>query len=114
MSKIVRIKDKDGNILYPISANPNDFTDYTISTTWEENTDIGDYETYPYKQTISTTVYTTDRDCYVLGGTPSSMPTKEECDEFGKLCQFVDFSNGVTVLASEETTVALTLRVRGV
>lgn len=90
------------------------YTDYTIGTTWVANTTIGDYETYPYKQTISTASYTTNRDCYVLGATPSSMPTKEECDEFGKLCQFVDFSNGVTVLASEETTVALTLRVRGV
>lgn len=90
------------------------YADYTISTTWVANTDIGNYEDYPFKQKISTTVYTDNRDCLVLGANASAMPTKEEMDEMGKLSQFVDFTNGVTVFASEETTVSLTLRVKGV
>ena len=88
--------------------------DYTISTTWEANTDIGDYETYPFKQTVSDDAYTDNRDCLVLPATPTSMPNADEMENMSKLCQFVDFNGGVTVLASEETTVALTLRVKGV
>lgn len=90
------------------------FTDYAITTTWVANTDVGNFEDYPFKQTVSSDVITENRDCLVLGATPSAMPTKEEMDEFAKICQFVDFTNGVTVLASEETTVSLTLRVKGV
>lgn len=135
MSQVIRMK-KDGKILVPLGlmkASAEDIScdsnqsnvqtelnlirgsvDYAISTSWVANTDIGDYETYPFKQTVSNTVYTTDRDCLILGANASAMPTKEEMNEFAKICQFVDFSNGVTVLANAETTVALTLRVKGV
>ena len=91
--------------------------DFTISTTWESNTDIGDFESYPYKQTIATTNYTDNSscDCLVFGANPSSFMSETERDNKSYLCEEVMFtSTGITLLATDATEVELTLRVKGV
>ena len=91
--------------------------DFTISTTWESNTDIGDFESYPYKQTIATTNYTDNSscDCLVFGANPSSFMSETERDNKSYLCEEVMFtSSGITLLATDATEVELTLRVKGV
>lgn len=91
--------------------------DFTITTTWTSNTSIGDYSNYPYYQTIATTVYSNDAhpDCLVYGANPASFMTEAERESKGYLCEEVQFtSTGITLLATDATTTALTLRVKGV
>ena len=91
--------------------------DFTITTTWTSNTSIGDYSTYPYYQTIATTVYSNDThpDCLVYGADPNAFMTETERENKGYLCEEVQFtSTGITLLATDATTTALTLRVKGV
>lgn len=90
--------------------------DFTITTTWLDNTTYGDYSTYPYYQTISTDIFTDDShpDCVVLSGNPTSFMTETERDNKSYLCEEVMFTgSGITLLASQKTLVSLTLRVRG-
>jgi len=90
--------------------------DFTITTTWEANADLGDYETYPYKQVISTTIYNNNSapDGLILAGDPTDFMTAAETEDKYKLCdQMLFTSTGITLLAKEETENALTLRVRG-
>lgn len=93
------------------------YHDFTITTTWTANSNIGDYETYPYKQTISTTLYANSSapDAYVMAANPANFMTEDEREDKDKICQEVQYtSTGITLLATEATTHALTLRVRGV
>ena len=102
-------------------ANNEEITDLPISTTWETNADIGDYTTYPYKQVIPTTKFTHAGDTgYVapdhelLAGTPENWLTQAEIEDIGKIFYQVDVSTtGVTLLATEATANALTIRFRG-
>lgn len=90
--------------------------DFTISTTWNNNSSYGDTSTYPYYQTISTDIFTDDShpDCVVLSGNPTSFMTETERDNKSYLCEEVMFTGtGITLLASQKTLVSLTLRVRG-
>jgi hypothetical protein len=91
--------------------------DFTISTTWLDNTTYGDYATYPYYQVIATTIYSDDAhpDCLVYGANPDSFMTEAERENKGYLCEDVQItSTGITLLATDATTTALTLRVKGV
>lgn len=90
--------------------------DFTITTTWNNNSSYGDTSTYPYYQTISTDLFTDDShpDCVVLAGNPASFMTETERDNKSYLCEEVMFTGtGITLLASQKTLVSLTLRVRG-
>ena len=90
--------------------------DFTITTTWNNNSSYGDTSTYPYYQTISTDLFTDDShpDCVVLAGNPTSFMTETERDNKSYLCEEVMFTGtGITLLASQKTLVSLTLRVRG-
>ncbi len=90
--------------------------DFTITTTWLENTSIGDYTNYPYYQTISTDIFTDEShpDCLVFGADPSAFMTETERDNKSYLCDEVQFtSTGITLLATDPTETALTLRVKG-
>lgn len=91
--------------------------DFTISTTWNTNTTYGDYSTYPYYQTIASDLFTDEShpDCLVFGADPSSFMSETERDNKSYLCEEVMFtSTGITLLATDATTTALTLRVKGV
>lgn len=91
--------------------------DFTISTTWVTNADTGDTTTYPYKQTISSALFNNNScpDAIVLAGTPTDFMSSAELEDKAKLCQEVQYTtSGITLLATEQTTNALTLRVRGV
>ena len=95
--------------------------DFTISTTWSANADTGDYTTFPYKQTILTNIFTHANDAgykapdwETLSGTPTDFMTQAEREDDMKLCTEANFTTtGITILAKEATTNALTLRVRG-
>lgn len=91
--------------------------DFTIGTVWEANTDIGDFESYPFKQLIRTDKFTSEShgDCTVYGADPDVFMSSIEREESLYLCDEVSYSSsGITVLANAETTVELTLRVKGV
>lgn len=91
--------------------------DFTISTTWVSNGDTGDTVTYPYKQTISSALFDNNSspDAIVLAGTPTDFMNATENLDLAKLCGEALYStSGITILASEQTLGALTLRVRGV
>lgn len=91
--------------------------DFTISTTWLDNTTYGDYSTYPYYQSIASDLFTDDShpDCLVFGADPSSFMSETERDNKSYLCEEVMFtSSGITLLATDATTTALTLRVKGI
>ena len=91
--------------------------DFTISTTWVTNADTGDTVTYPYKQTISSALFDNNScpDAIVLAGTPTDFMNATENLDLAKLCGEALYStSGITILASEQTLGALTLRVRGV
>lgn len=102
-------------------ADNEEITDLPITTNWETNADIGDYTTYPYKQVIATTKFTHAGDTgYIapdhelLAGTPSNWLTQAEIEDIGKIFYQVDVSTtGVTLLATEATINALTIRFRG-
>lgn len=102
-------------------ADNEEITDLPVSTTWEANADIGDYTNYPYKQVIATTKFTHAGDAgYVapdhelLAGTPGNWLTEAEIEDIGKIAFQVDVSTtGITLLAKEATTNALTIRFRG-
>jgi hypothetical protein len=54
-------------------------------------------------------------DAIVLAGTPTNFMSSGELEDKAKLCQEVLYTtSGITLLATEQTTNALTLRVRGV
>lgn len=91
--------------------------DFTITTTWLDNTTYGDYSTYPYYQSIASDLFTDDShpDCLVFGADPSSFMSETERDNKSYLCEEVMFtSSGITLLATDATEVELTLRVKGV
>lgn len=95
--------------------------DFPIGTTWEANADIGDYVNYPFKQVIETEVFTMASqtgyvapDHELLAGTPENWLTEAEIEDIGKIAFQVDVSaTGITLLAKEATTNALTIRFRG-
>ena len=94
-----------------------DQNDFTISTTWVANSDIGDYTTYPFKQVISTTLYSNDStpDGLILAADPDDFMTADEAADKLKICdQMLFTTTGITLLAKEATTNTLTLRVRGI
>lgn len=91
--------------------------DFTITTTWLDNTTYGDYATYPYYQKIETTIFSDDihTDCLVFGADPNAFMTETERENKGYLCEDVQItSTGIILLASDKTTTALTLRVKGI
>lgn len=91
--------------------------DFTITTTWLDNTTYGDYSTYPYYQSIASDLFTDEShpDCLVFGADPSSFMSETERDNKSYLCEEVMFtSSGITLLATDATEVELTLRVKGV
>lgn len=114
------MNDLEGRIATAFD-NVGDVNDFTISTTWVSNSDTGDYTTYPYKQTISTQIFAHANDAgykapdwETLSGTPTDFMTQAEREDDMKLCTEANFTtSGITVLAKEATTNALTLRVRG-
>ncbi len=95
--------------------------DFTVSTTWEANADIGDYSTYPYKQVISTNKFAqagTTGYCApnheLMGGTPDSWITSSEETDIYNIASQIDISTtGITLIVKEPTTNALTLRIWG-
>ena len=90
--------------------------DFTITTSWLTNNAYGDTSTYPYYQIISTTVFTDDShpDCFILGSTPTSFMSSKERDCKSYICEEVMFTSScIILLATDKTTVKLTLRVRG-
>ena len=97
-------------------VNGLDRNDFPITTTWTANADTGDYSSYSYKQFIASDKYkaTSAPDCVVLAGTPTDFMTSAEEEDAQLLCKQVMFTaSGITVLAKEQTTNALTLRVTG-
>ena len=91
--------------------------DFTITTTWLDNTTYGDYSTYPYYQSIVSDLFTDEShpDCLVFGADPSAFMTSDEDSAKGLMCGEVSFSSsGIIVLAMSATETPLTLRVRGV
>lgn len=91
--------------------------DFTITTTWSDNTTYGDYSTYPYYQSIASDLFTDEShpDCLVFGADPSAFMTSDEDSAKGLMCGEVSFSaSGIIVLAMSATETPLTLRVRGV
>jgi len=101
-------------------ASASDVHTYTIGTTWVANSDEGDYTKYPYKQTIATTDFSHASDAgyqapdwETLSPSGDFLTSAEEEDDM-KLCAEAKFTTtGITILAKEQTTNALTLRVRG-
>ena len=111
------VRNVGGNLKFVMEDMALDDNDFTISTTWVANADTGDYTTYPYKQVISTALYNNNSSPYaiVLAGTPTNYMSSAELEDKAKLCQEISYStSGITLLATEPTLNALTLRVRGV
>lgn len=111
------VRNVGGTLKFVMEDMALDDNDFTISTTWVANADTGDYTTYPYKQVISTALYNNNSSPYaiVLAGTPTNYMSSAELEDKAKLCQEISYStSGITLLATEPTTNALTLRVRGV
>lgn len=111
------VRNVGGTLKFVMEDIALDDNDFTISTTWVANADTGDYATYPYKQVISTALYNNNSSPYaiVLAGTPTNYMSSAELEDKAKLCQEISYStSGITLLATEPTTNALTLRVRGV
>lgn len=102
-------------------ADVGEVNDFTVGTTWVANADIGDYSTYPYKQVISTNKFTqagTTGYCApsheLMGGTPDSWITSSEETDIYNIAPQIDISTtGITLIAKEPTTNALTLRIWG-
>lgn len=110
------VRNVGGTLKFVMEDMALDDNDFTISTTWVANSDTGDYTTYPYKQTISTQLYSNNSSPYaiVLAGTPTNYMSNAELEDKAKLCQEIQYtSSGIILLASEPTLNALTLRVRG-
>ena len=111
------VRSVGGTLKFVMEDMALDDNDFTISTTWVANADTGDYTTYPYKQVITTALYNNNSSPYaiVLAGTPTNYMSSAELEDKAKLCQEISYStSGITLLAKEPTTNALTLRVRGV
>ena len=111
------VRNVGGTLKFAMEDMALDDNDFTITTTWVANADTGDYTTYPYKQVISTALYNNNSSPYaiVLAGTPTNYMSSAELEDKAKLCQEISYStSGITLLATEPTTNALTLRVRGV
>ena len=111
------VRNVSGTLKFVMEDMALDDNDFTISTTWVANADTGDYTTYPYKQVISTALYNNNSSPYaiVLAGTPTNYMSSAELEDKAKLCQEISYStSGITLLATEPTLNALTLRVRGV
>ena len=111
------VRNVSGTLKFVMEDMALDDNDFTISTTWVANSDTGDYTTYPYKQVISTALYNNNSSPYaiVLAGTPTNYMSSAELEDKAKLCQEISYStSGITLLATEPTLHALTLRVRGV
>lgn len=111
------VRNVGGTLKFVMEDMALDDNDFTISTTWVANADTGDYTTYPYKQVISTALYNNNSSPYaiVLAGTPTNYMSSAELEDKAKLCQEISYStSGITLLATEPTLNALTLRVRGV
>ena len=95
--------------------------DFPITTTWETNEDVGDYSTYPYKQVISTNKFTNASETgycapnhEIMASTPDSWLTEAQKEDIYKINDQIDIStSGITLIAKEATTNALTLRVYG-
>ena len=108
-------QDAAGHLQNEIDAQHTE-RDFTITTSWLTNNAYGDTSTYPYYQIISTTVFTDDShpDCFILGGTPTSFMSSKERDCKSYICEEVMFTSScIILLATDKTTVKLTLRVRG-
>jgi hypothetical protein len=109
-------QDAAGHLQNEIDAHHTDH-DFTISTTWLDNTSYGDTSTYPYYQSIASDLFTDEShpDCLVFGADPSAFMTSDEDSAKGLMCGEVSFStSGIIVLAMSATETPLTLRVRGV
>lgn len=95
--------------------------DFTVTTTWVTNADTGDYTTYPYKQVIVTDIFAqASTTGYVapthelMAGTPDNWLTESEITDINNIAFQVNVSTtGITLLAKEPTTNALTIRFRG-
>lgn len=110
------VRNVGGTLKFVMEDMALDDNDFTISTTWAANADIGDYATYPYKQTITTALYNNNSSPYaiVLAGTPTNYMSSAELEDKAKLCQEIQYtSSGIILLATEPTLNPLTLRVRG-
>ena len=115
--QVPTVRNVGGSLKFVMEDMALDDNDFTISTTWVANADTGDYTTYPYKQVISTALYNNNSSPYaiVLAGMPTNYMSSAELEDKAKLCQEISYStSGITLLATEPTTNALTLRVRGV
>jgi len=94
--------------------------DFPITTSWVTNDNTRNNTTYPYKQLIETEVFdNTDADesldGQVISATEGEVMTDAETEDSYKLSKdCTKAEGGFYVYASEETTVALRLRVRGV
>ena len=109
-------QDAAGHLQNEIDSHHTDH-DFTITTTWSDNTTYGDYSTYPYYQSIASDLFTDEShpDCLVFGADPSAFMTSDEDSAKGLMCGEVSFSSsGIIVLAMSATETPLTLRVRGV
>lgn len=117
VGQVPTVRNVGGSLKFVMEDMALDDNDFTISTTWVANADTGDYTTYPYKQVISTALYNNNSSPYaiVLAGTPTNYMSSAELEDKAKLCQEISYStSGITLLATEPTLNALTLRVRGV
>lgn len=88
--------------------------DFTISTNWIANTDTSTNGKYPYKQLISSNLFNAESCCdsEILAGNPKHNPTLVEELNAGYIRGYAIFdTTGITLLASDQTTVNLTLRV---
>ena len=101
--------------------NVGEVNDFVVSTTWANNADIGDYTTYPYKQTILTNKFVDAAQTgycapshELMAGDPDDWLTQAEIYDINKIFyQAAVSTTGVTLLAKEATLNALTIRFWG-
>jgi len=103
------------------ALDSSEVNDFTITTTWVANADTGDYTNYPYKQTISTAKFTQAGETgycapnhEIMASTPDNWLTESEKEDILKINDQVNITtSGITLIAKEATTNALTIRVYG-
>lgn len=94
--------------------------DFTITTTWTANDNTRNNTKYPYKQFIETEYFDNTSadatlDGFIISATEGEVMTEAEEEDSYKICKdCTKAEGGFYVYASEETTVALRLRVKGV
>ena len=91
---------------------------FNVATSaWGNNTDTSTNSSYPFKATISTTLYTANSSpiwTMIGNGGVSSVPSKEELDEGAKVMVAMFTASSIILYATEKPSVALKLLVKGV